>query len=32
MEKLCTTLMERKAPMEYLNNLWNEKGIGLKIK
>jgi hypothetical protein len=32
MEKLCATMMKRKPPMECLKNVWNENGIGLKIK
>jgi hypothetical protein len=32
MEKFCTT-MERKKPLvEHVKNLWNEKGIRLKIE
>jgi hypothetical protein len=32
MEKFCTTMETKKPPIEHVKNLWNEKGIILRIK
>jgi hypothetical protein len=32
MEKFCTMMERKKPPMDHVKNLWNEKGIGLKIE
>jgi hypothetical protein len=32
MEKFCTTMERKKPPIENVKNLWNEKGIRLRIK
>jgi hypothetical protein len=32
LEKFCTTMERKKPPIENVKNLWNEKGIRLRIK